>query len=164
MSAALHCKKEEKCDTSQFVLFYRCIIVMGLDKKLCTPKRKIEYREERHVCSWEHAVHSEPSNSSVEQNSSKNSELVILPGYEASMETVEETLETGEEYRREEMKNQSSQESKDSQEDISKNGIVFPNMSRGWEMGEDDSGEGMGLRASSFDWGMRNVVMSVSGQ
>ncbi|NXH27092.1 ERIC3 protein, partial [Myiagra hebetior] len=81
---------------------YRCIIAMGLDKKLSTPKRKIEYHEEKHVCSWEFAVHSEPSNSSVEQKSSKNSELVILPCHEASVETVEETLETGEEYRREE--------------------------------------------------------------
>ncbi|XP_068879800.1 glutamate-rich protein 3 isoform X4 [Aphelocoma coerulescens] len=100
---------------------YRCIIAMGLDKKLSTPKRKTEYHEERHVCSWEHTVHSEPSNSSVEQKSSKNSELVILPGHEASVETVDETLETGEEYRREEMKNQSSQESEESQEDTSKN-------------------------------------------
>ncbi|NXB24639.1 ERIC3 protein, partial [Rhagologus leucostigma] len=81
---------------------YRCIIAMGLDKKLYRPKRKIEYREEKHVCSWEHAVHSEPSNSSAEQKSSKNSELVFLPGHEASVETAEETLETGEEYRREE--------------------------------------------------------------
>ncbi|XP_041886944.1 glutamate-rich protein 3 isoform X8 [Corvus kubaryi] len=100
---------------------YRCIIAMGLDKKLSTPKRKIEYHEERHVYSWEHTVHCEPSNSCVEQKSSKNSESVILPGHEASVETVDETLETGEEYRREEMENQSSQESEESQEDTSKN-------------------------------------------
>lgn len=30
-------------------------------------------------------------------------------------------------------------------------------------MGGDGTGEGMGLWTSSFDWGMRNVVMSVSG-
>ncbi|NXE96616.1 ERIC3 protein, partial [Menura novaehollandiae] len=81
---------------------YRCIIALGLDKKLSPPKRKTEYREEKHVCSWGYAVRSEPSNSSVEQKSRKNSVLVILPGHEASVETVEETLETGEEYRREE--------------------------------------------------------------
>ncbi|NXH95078.1 ERIC3 protein, partial [Pachycephala philippinensis] len=81
---------------------YRCIIAMGLDKKLFRPKRKIEYCEEKHVCSREHAVHSEPSNISVELQSSKNSELVTLPSYEISVETAEETLETGEEYRREE--------------------------------------------------------------
>ncbi|NWI75576.1 ERIC3 protein, partial [Dryoscopus gambensis] len=81
---------------------YRCIIAMGLDRKLYRPRRKIEYREEKHVCSWEHAVHSEPSNSSAEQKSSKSSELVSLPGHEASVETVEETLETGEKYGREE--------------------------------------------------------------
>ncbi|NXD94481.1 ERIC3 protein, partial [Chaetorhynchus papuensis] len=82
---------------------YRCIVAMGLDKKLSTRKRKIEIlHEEKHVCSCEHAVHCEPSNSSVEQKSSKYSDLVILPGHETSVETVEETLETGEEYRREE--------------------------------------------------------------
>ncbi|NXH83741.1 ERIC3 protein, partial [Edolisoma coerulescens] len=80
---------------------YRCIIAMGLDKKLSPPKRKTEYHEEKHVCSWEHTVHCEPTNSSVEQKSSKTSELVILPGHETSVET-EETLETRE-YRREEM-------------------------------------------------------------
>uniref|UniRef100_A0A8C3GX78 Glutamate rich 3 n=1 Tax=Corvus moneduloides TaxID=1196302 RepID=A0A8C3GX78_CORMO len=100
---------------------YRCIIAMGLDKKLSTSNRKIEYHEERHVYSWEHTVHCEPSNSCVEQKSSKNSESVILLGHEASVETVDETLETGEEYRREEMENQSSQESEESQEDTSKN-------------------------------------------
>ncbi|XP_071421291.1 glutamate-rich protein 3 isoform X3 [Pithys albifrons albifrons] len=100
---------------------YRCIIAMGLDKKLPPPKRKIEYRVDKHVGSWEYAMHSEPSNSSVEQKSVKNSVLVIVPGHEASVETLEEKLETGEEYREEEMTNQSSNESEDSQEDISKN-------------------------------------------
>ncbi|NWW82569.1 ERIC3 protein, partial [Climacteris rufus] len=81
---------------------YRCIIAMGLDKKLSPPKMKMEYREEEHVCSWGYAVHSEPSDSSVEQKSRKNSVLVILPGHEASVETVEETLGTGEKFRKEE--------------------------------------------------------------
>ncbi|XP_051653716.1 glutamate-rich protein 3 isoform X2 [Manacus candei] len=101
---------------------YRCIIAMGLDKKLSPPKRKIEYRVEKHVDSWECALHSEPSNSSVEQKSVKNSMLVVLPSHEASVETVEEKAETAEEYGEEEMTNQSSHESEDSQEDISKNG------------------------------------------
>ncbi|NWX25373.1 ERIC3 protein, partial [Notiomystis cincta] len=81
---------------------YRCIIAMGLDKKLSSPKTRIEYHEETHVYSWGHAMHSETSDSSVEQNSSENSVLVILPGHEASMETVEEILETEDEYRKEE--------------------------------------------------------------
>ncbi|NXG14296.1 ERIC3 protein, partial [Grallaria varia] len=78
---------------------YRCIIAMGLDKKLPPPKRKMEYCVDKHVDSCEYAVHSEPSNSSVEQKPVKNSVLVILPGHEASVETLEEKLETGEEYR-----------------------------------------------------------------
>ncbi|NWU31780.1 ERIC3 protein, partial [Dyaphorophyia castanea] len=81
---------------------YRCIIAMGLDKKIRRPRRKMEYHEEKHVCSWEHAVHCDPSNSSAEQKSSKNSEVVFSLGDETSVETVEETLETGEKYRREE--------------------------------------------------------------
>ncbi|NXS30391.1 ERIC3 protein, partial [Pomatostomus ruficeps] len=81
---------------------YRCIIAMDLDNKLSPPKRKTEYHEKEHVCSWGYAVHSEPSNSSAEQKSRKNSVLVILPGHEASVETVEKTLETEEEYRKEE--------------------------------------------------------------
>ncbi|NXS08150.1 ERIC3 protein, partial [Neodrepanis coruscans] len=81
---------------------YRCIIAMGLDKKPSPPKRKMEYCVEKHVGSWEYAVHSEPCNSSVKQKPVKNSVLVILPGHEASVETVEEKLETGEEYRGEE--------------------------------------------------------------
>ncbi|XP_032551830.1 glutamate-rich protein 3 isoform X4 [Chiroxiphia lanceolata] len=101
---------------------YRCIIAMGLDKKLSLPKRNIEYRVEKHVGSWECTLHSDPSNSSVEQKSVKNSMLVILPSHEASAETVEEKMETAEEYREEEMTNQSGHESEDSQEDISKNG------------------------------------------
>ncbi|NWV76694.1 ERIC3 protein, partial [Dasyornis broadbenti] len=76
---------------------YRCIIAMGLDKKRSPPKRKIEYTEEKHVCSWGHAVPSEPSYSSVEQKSRKSSVSVILPGHEASVETIEEMLETEEE-------------------------------------------------------------------
>ncbi|XP_027755264.1 glutamate-rich protein 3 [Empidonax traillii] len=101
---------------------YRCIIAMGLDRKLSPPKRKMECHVEKHVGSWEYALHSEPSISSVEQKSVKNSVLVILPAHEASVETAEEKLETGEEYREEEITNQSDRESEDSQEDISKNG------------------------------------------
>ncbi|NWI54442.1 ERIC3 protein, partial [Calyptomena viridis] len=78
---------------------YRCIIAMGLDKKLSPPKRKVEYCVEKNVHSWGCAVHSEPCNSSAEQKPVKNSVLVILPGHEASGETAEEQLETGEEYR-----------------------------------------------------------------
>ncbi|NXB06794.1 ERIC3 protein, partial [Cnemophilus loriae] len=81
---------------------YRCIVAMGLDKKLSPPKRKIQYHEEKHVCSWGHAVHSKPRDSSVEQKSRENSVLVTLPVHEASVETVEETLETGEESSEEE--------------------------------------------------------------
>ncbi|NXG08063.1 ERIC3 protein, partial [Sakesphorus luctuosus] len=81
---------------------YRCIIAMGLDKKLPPPKRKMEYHVDKHVGSWEYAMHSEPRNSSVEQKSVKNSVLVVVPGHEASVETLEEKLETGEEYREEE--------------------------------------------------------------
>ncbi|NWS15626.1 ERIC3 protein, partial [Pachyramphus minor] len=81
---------------------YRCIIAMGLDRKLSPPKRKIEYHVEKHVGSWGYAVHSEPSNSSVEQKSVKNSVLVILPAHKANVEAAEEKLETEEEYREEE--------------------------------------------------------------
>ncbi|KFP78585.1 Uncharacterized protein C1orf173, partial [Acanthisitta chloris] len=99
---------------------YRCIIAMGLDKKPSPSKRKMKDREEKQESSWGDAVHSEPSNSSVEQKSRKNSLLVILPALEASVETVEEKPETGGENRNEERKTQSGHESEESQEDISK--------------------------------------------
>ncbi|NXV47919.1 ERIC3 protein, partial [Uria aalge] len=81
---------------------YRCIIAMGLDKKPSPPKRKMEDHEEKHVGSRRDGVHHEPSKSSVEQKSSKDSLLVIIPGHEASVETIEDKMETGEEYRKEE--------------------------------------------------------------
>ncbi|XP_075365109.1 glutamate-rich protein 3 [Mycteria americana] len=100
---------------------YRCIIAMGLDKKPSPPKRKMEDHEEKHVGSWRDGVCSEPSKSGVEQKSSKDSVLVILPGHEASVETIEDTMETGQEYRKEERKKLSDQESEDHQEDTGKN-------------------------------------------
>lgn len=104
---------------------------MGLDKKPSPPKRKMEDHEEKRVGSWRDGVHSEPSKSSVEQKSSKASVLVILPGHEASVETIEDKMETGQEYRKEERKKLSDRESEDSQEDTGKNGTVFQNTSRG---------------------------------
>ncbi|XP_069644483.1 glutamate-rich protein 3 isoform X2 [Haliaeetus albicilla] len=101
---------------------YRCIIAMGLDKKPSPPKRKIEEdHEEKHVGSWGDGVRSEPSKSSVEQKPRKDSVLVILPGHEASVEAVEDKVETGQEYRKEESKKLSDRESEDSQEDTGKN-------------------------------------------
>lgn len=123
---------------------------MGLDKKPSPPKRKIEKDyEEKQVGSWKGGAHSEPSDSSVEQKSSKDLVLVILPGHEASMETIEEKMETGQEHRGEERKKLLNHETEDSQEDTGKNGTVFQNTSRGWKIGEGNSGEGVGLRASS---------------
>ncbi|XP_009582245.1 PREDICTED: glutamate-rich protein 3 [Fulmarus glacialis] len=100
---------------------YRCIIAMGLDKKPSPPKRKMEDHEENHVGSWRDGVRSEPSKSSVEQKSSKDSVLVILPGHEVSVETIEDKMETAQEYRKEERKQLSDRESEDSQEDSVKN-------------------------------------------
>lgn len=104
---------------------------MGLDKKPSPPKRKMEDHEEKHVGSWRDGVRSEPSKSSVEQKPSKDSVLVILPGHEASVDTIEDKMETGQEYRKEERKKLSDRESEDSQEDTGKNGTVFQNTSRG---------------------------------
>ncbi|KFQ93990.1 Uncharacterized protein C1orf173, partial [Nipponia nippon] len=100
---------------------YRCIIAMGLDKKPSPPKRKMEDHEEKHVGSWRDGVRNQPSKSSVEQKSSKDSVLVILPGHEVSVETIEDKMETGQEYRKEERKKLSDRESEDSQEDTGKN-------------------------------------------
>ncbi|XP_040466826.1 glutamate-rich protein 3 [Falco naumanni] len=101
---------------------YRCIIAMGLDKKPSPPKRKMEedYGEKR-VGSWGAGVHSEPSKSSVEQKLSIDSKFVILPGHEASVETIEDKMETRQAYKEEERKKLSDRESEDSQEDTSKN-------------------------------------------
>ncbi|KFP13753.1 Uncharacterized protein C1orf173, partial [Egretta garzetta] len=100
---------------------YRCIIAMGLDKKPSPPKRKMENHEEKHVGSQRDEVHSEPSKSSVEQKSRKDSVLVILPGHGVSVETTEDKMETGQEYRKEERKKLSDRESEGSQEDTGKN-------------------------------------------
>ncbi|KFU87312.1 Uncharacterized protein C1orf173, partial [Chaetura pelagica] len=100
---------------------YRCIIAMGLDKKPSPPKRKIEAQEEKRVGSWRDGEHSEPSASSDEQKPRKESVLVILPIHEVSVETVEDTMETGLESRGEEGKKLSDHESEDSQEDNGKN-------------------------------------------
>lgn len=104
---------------------------MGLDKKPSPPKRKMENHEEKHVGSQRDEVHSEPSKSSVEQKSRKDSVLVILPGHGVSVETTEDKMETGQEYRKEERKKLSDRESEGSQEDTGKNGTVFQNRSRG---------------------------------
>ncbi|NXC45280.1 ERIC3 protein, partial [Penelope pileata] len=82
---------------------YRCIIAMGLDKKLSPPQREMEEdHEEKQVGSWKAGGHSEPSESGAEQKSSRGSVLVILPGHEADVETGEDEMETGQECRREE--------------------------------------------------------------
>ncbi|NXY43349.1 ERIC3 protein, partial [Ceuthmochares aereus] len=81
---------------------YRCIVAMGLDKKPSSPKRKMENQEEKHVDSWRDEVQSEPSKSSIEQKSSKDSVLVILQCHEESVETSEDKMETRHEYRKEE--------------------------------------------------------------
>ncbi|XP_014792663.1 PREDICTED: glutamate-rich protein 3 [Calidris pugnax] len=99
---------------------YRCIIAMGLDKKPSPPKRKMEDHEENPVGSWRDGEHSEPNESSVEQKPSKASLLVIIPGHEASVETVEDKMENKQEYRKEEKEELSDRESEDSQKDTSK--------------------------------------------
>ncbi|XP_051481722.1 glutamate-rich protein 3 [Apus apus] len=116
---------------------YRCIIAMGLDKKPSPPKRKIEAQEEKHVGSWRDGEHSEPSASSDEQKPSKESVLVILPIHEVSVETVEDTMETGLECRGEERKNLSDRESEDGQEDNGKN-----EYDEDFEADEDSNEEG----------------------
>ncbi|NWX45532.1 ERIC3 protein, partial [Steatornis caripensis] len=77
---------------------YKCIIAMGLDKKPFPPKTNMEDCEEKHVGSCRDGVCSEPSESSIEQKSV----LVILPGHEASVETIEDKVEAGQEYGEEE--------------------------------------------------------------
>ncbi|NXJ12814.1 ERIC3 protein, partial [Odontophorus gujanensis] len=82
---------------------YRCIIAMGLDKKPSPPKRETEEDcEEKQAGSWKDGDHSEPSGSSVDQKPSKESVLVILPRHEADVETVEDKMETRQDYGREE--------------------------------------------------------------
>ncbi|XP_059678213.1 glutamate-rich protein 3 [Gavia stellata] len=100
---------------------YRCIIAMHPDKKPSPPKRNMEDHEEKHVGSWRDEACSEPSKSSVEQKSSKDSVPVISPGHEAIVETIEDKMETGEEYGKEERKKLSDRESEASQEETDKN-------------------------------------------
>ncbi|KAM9283145.1 LOW QUALITY PROTEIN: glutamate-rich protein 3 [Morus bassanus] len=131
---------------------YRCIIAMGLDKKPPPPKRKMEDHEEKPVGSWRVGVRSEPSRSSVEQKSSKDSLLVILPGHEVNVETIEDKMESGQEYRKEERKKLPDRESEDSQEDTSKN-----EYDEDFEAGEEVNEEGQtgdqmnGVSKSSSD-------------
>lgn len=122
MSAALPCSEGGKCDISQPVLFYRCIVAMGLDKKLFPPKRRSSGCCHKHVCCWGHALHCHPCDS-IEQE-----ESVVIPCHGASVESVDENLEESSE---EETENQSSQEDEESQTDTSHSGTVFPHMSRG---------------------------------
>lgn len=117
---------------SNFLIFYRCIIATGLDKKPSPPKREVQDHGEMHMDSWGDGACSEPSKTSAEpsktsaeQNPGKVSVLVILPGHEASAETIEDEMETGQEYRKEEKKKLPDCESEDSQEDTGKNGTVF---------------------------------------
>ncbi|XP_062437525.1 glutamate-rich protein 3 [Rhea pennata] len=101
---------------------YRCIIAMGLDKKPSPPKRKMEEDHEKQAGSLRDEVHREPNERSVEQKTGKKkSMLVILSGHGTSEEPVEDKMETGKEYRRQEMKELSDRETEDSQEDSGKN-------------------------------------------
>ncbi|XP_031410735.1 glutamate-rich protein 3 isoform X2 [Meleagris gallopavo] len=101
---------------------YRCIIAMGLDKKPSPPKREMEEDcEGKQVGSWKDGVHSEPSGSSADQKSSKESVLVVLPSHKADVETVEDIMETGLDYEREEGTKLPNCETEDSQEDTGKN-------------------------------------------
>lgn len=126
---------------------------MGLDKKPSPPKREMEEDcEGKQVGSWKDGVRSEPSGSSTDQKSSKESVLVILPSHEADVETVEDKMETGQDYQREEGTKLPNCEAEDSQEDTGKNGTVFQNTSVRWNLGEADSGESIALWAPSFTW------------
>ncbi|XP_068809660.1 glutamate-rich protein 3 isoform X2 [Struthio camelus] len=96
---------------------YRCIIAMGLDKKPSPPKRKVEEDHEKQAGSLRDGVHRELSESNAEQKIGKDSVLVILSGYGASVAPMEDKMETEEDYRREEMKELSDRETQDSQKD-----------------------------------------------
>ncbi|NXT28695.1 ERIC3 protein, partial [Syrrhaptes paradoxus] len=80
---------------------YRCIIAMGLDKRPSPPKRRVD-REEQPVGSRRDGAPSEPRKGGAERKSSKDPVVVILPGHETSVETVEDKRETGQEDRGEE--------------------------------------------------------------
>ncbi|NXR24324.1 ERIC3 protein, partial [Cinclus mexicanus] len=81
---------------------YKCIIAMGLDKKLSPPKRKARSCGMKHMCSWEDAVHCELCGSSIEQKSREDAASVTKQGHGASEEAFEKTLETEEESSEEE--------------------------------------------------------------
>ncbi|XP_031460251.1 glutamate-rich protein 3 isoform X3 [Phasianus colchicus] len=101
---------------------YRCIIAMGLDKKPSPPKREMEEDcEEEQLGSWKDGVCSEPSGSSVDQKSSKESVLIILPSHKADVETIEDKMETGQDYEREEGTKPSNCETEENQEDTEYN-------------------------------------------
>ncbi|KGL82227.1 Uncharacterized protein C1orf173, partial [Tinamus guttatus] len=101
---------------------YRCIIAMGLDKKPSPPKKKMDKESsEKQAGSLGAGVHREPSESCAEQTTGKDPTLAISPDHGASVEPMEDKGETGEEYRRAEMKELSDQETEDSQEDTGKN-------------------------------------------
>ncbi|NXR48408.1 ERIC3 protein, partial [Hippolais icterina] len=86
---------------------YRCITAMGLDKKLCPPKKRIRHHH-NHVCCCGHCLHPchlchhpchpcrccDPCDSATEQRSGEESVSVKVPCHGTSVETVEETLET----------------------------------------------------------------------
>ncbi|NXH58805.1 ERIC3 protein, partial [Rhabdornis inornatus] len=84
---------------------YKCIIAMGLDRKLNPPKRKARSRGMKYLCPWECALHCEPCepcDSSFEHKSREDSASGTVWGGGTSAETVEKTLETEEESSEEE--------------------------------------------------------------
>ncbi|NXQ10430.1 ERIC3 protein, partial [Peucedramus taeniatus] len=83
---------------------YRCFLAMGLDKKLFPPKRKSRYYKRQQVCRCSpYCAHSLPCDgSTVVQKSASDSLSVTVPSCEASVFTVDETLESEEEYSEEE--------------------------------------------------------------
>ncbi|NXC89963.1 ERIC3 protein, partial [Cercotrichas coryphoeus] len=91
-----------RCGVSRFVLFYRCIVAMGLDKKPSPPTRKARSCQVKHVCPRERAVQCELCDSSTEPKSTQDSASVITRSHGTSAETVERTLETEEESSEEE--------------------------------------------------------------
>ncbi|KAI1236932.1 Glutamate-rich protein 3, partial [Lamprotornis superbus] len=102
---------------------YKCIIAMGLDRKLNPPKRKARSHGMKYLCPWECALHCEPCepcepcDSSFEHRSREDSASGTVRGGGTSAETVEKALETEEESSEEEIENQSSEEDEDNEED-----------------------------------------------
>ncbi|NXB54368.1 ERIC3 protein, partial [Leucopsar rothschildi] len=84
---------------------YKCIIAMGLDRKLNPPKRKARSCGMKYLCPWECALHCEPCepcDSSFEHKSREDSASGTVRGGGTSAETVEQALETEEESSEEE--------------------------------------------------------------